>query len=384
MSTEEQLGRTLRAQAEGIDDQPLTLGDVRGRARQIRRRRAAAVAGGLALVAAIALPVALLGDVGGDQSDPDPVKPSPTRAVDPNDEGVPTLQDGVIVYPDGPRIPLRLDHQDQILTFAPLGSDRWVLSVGTDEHGTQVVVVNELGQSVGKYPIDGGMAASDDHRAVAWVAPDGSVQLLVDGADEPRRLSPVDGPNPSAVAITGDCTAACTVHVKTNGQGLGPSWAVASSGGVVPETPAVPVVLDVSSDGSLLAGLRSVAPDGNHYCGGVYDLSVIDYVWEDCEDNVFAFSPDGALVATMFGEGMGPRSVTIRDAHSGTPIAEVDDDRLITSYVWEDDQHLLVVYAADDGNVSVERISVDGPTEIVLDGFHTDDPIIEMPVKLPM
>jgi hypothetical protein len=384
MSTEEQLGRTLRAQAEGIDDQRLTLGDVRGRARRIRRRRAAAVAGGLALVAAIALPAALLGGVGGDQSDPDPVKPSPTRAVDPNDDGVPTLQDGVIVYPDGPRIPLRLDHHDQILTFAPLGSDRWVLSVGTDEHGTQVVVVSELGQSVGKHPIVGGMAASDDHRAVAWVAPDGSVQLLVAGTDEPRRLSPVDGPNPSAVAITGDCTAACTVHVKTSGQGLGPSWAVASSGGVVPETPAVPAILDVSADGSLLAGLDGVAPDGNHYCGGVYDLSVIDYVWRDCEDNVYAFSPDGSLVATMFGEGMGPNSVRIRDAHSGTPIAEVDDRRLITSYVWEDDRHLLVVYAADDGNVSVERISVDGPTEVVLDGFHTDDPLVEMPVKLPM
>jgi hypothetical protein len=342
------------------------------------------VAAGVAVAAAVVLPIALLAGSGTDGSEPDPAKPTPTRVVDPNDDGVPTLQDGVIIYPDGPRIPLRLDHHDQITSFARLGSDRWVLSVGTDEHGTQAVIVNEAGQSVGKHPIAGRMAASDDHRAVAWVDPDGSVQLLVAGTDEPRQLSPVDGPNPSAVAITGDCTAVCTVHVKASGQGLGPSWAVASSGGVIPETPAVPAVLDVSSDGSLLAGLRSVAPDGNHYCGGVYDLSVIDYVWEDCQNNVFAFSPDGGLVATMFGEGMGPTGLSIRDAHSGTPLADLDDGRLITSYAWEDDEHLLVVLAADDGSVSVERIGTDGPPEVVLDGFHTDDPLMGMPVQLPV
>ena len=72
------LTRTFRERADAVVDSPLTYGDVRGRARQIRRRRAAGVAGGLALVAAVLVPIALLGGSGADKADPDPTKPSPT------------------------------------------------------------------------------------------------------------------------------------------------------------------------------------------------------------------------------------------------------------------------------------------------------------------
>jgi hypothetical protein len=383
MNDETLLTTELHLRADTVTNAPLTFEGVRGRARQIRRRRWGAAAAVAAVVAAIVVPVSLLAGSSGNDDDLQPA-PSPTTAVDPNSEGVPTLQDGVIVYPDGRRIPLRLDHQDQILTFAPLGSDQWVLSVGTAEHGTQTVVVNEVGQSVGKYPNGGGMTIADDHEAVAWMDPDGSAQLLVAGTDQPRRLSVIDGANPTPVAITGDCTIECDVIVRSGQQGLGASWAASSTGEVRALPAAVPAVVDASLDGTLLAGLDEYAADDIHVCGGVYDLRTSDFLFHNCSDNVYRFSPDGGLVATTFAEGRGPTGITIRDAHSGSPIASLNDVGWVSSFAWEDDRHLLAVVVADDGATRMERLSVDAPTEVVLDGFTTDvDNSLVPPLILP-
>jgi hypothetical protein len=371
MNDETLLTTELNRRADDVLAPPLTFDAVRGRARQIRRRRAAATIAAVAVVAAIVVPVSLLAGSSGSDDDLQPA-PSPTRAVDPNTGGVPTLQDGVIVYPDGPRIPLRLADHDQVFAFAPLGSDHWVLSVLTDEHGTQTVVVDETGQSVGKYPNGGGIATADDHQAVAWIDPDGSAQLLVAGTDEPRRLSVIDGADPTPAAITGDCATECDVIVRSGQQGLGASWAASTTGDVRALPADVPAVVDASLDGALLAGLDDYAADDIHVCGGVYDLRTADFLFHNCDDNVYRFSPDGGLVATTFAEGLGPTGVTIRDAHTGSPITSLTDVGWVSSFAWEDSRHLLAVVVADDGATRMERLSVDAPPEVVLDGFTTD------------
>jgi hypothetical protein len=157
---------------------------------------------------------------------------------------------------------------------------------------------------------------------------------------------------------------------------------VTSAGDVTDGPVAVPAVADVSPDGSLVAGLDSTADDDIHVCGGVYDVGVGDHLWRDCEDNAYDFSPDGALVATSFSEGLGPTGVRIRDAHSGAPVAELNGS-LVTSYTWEDVRHLLVVVVEEDGSVSLQRFGSGGAPETVLDGLHTDDPTTDMPVVLP-
>jgi hypothetical protein len=379
------LTRTLREQAETVTDRPLTFGDVRRRARQIRRRQAGAVAGGIALVAAVVLPFALLGGPDADRSDPDPA-PSPTEAVDVFADGVPMLYNGVITYPDGPRLSLDLGGAE-VRAFSPLGTDRWVLSTWSEDAVAQILVIDQTGQVLGQYDdTDGAFAVSDDRDAVAWMRADGSPMLLTTEANQPEALTRLTVSGPRVVAITGDCASTCEVvgYYDDAAGGLGSSWAVSTTGTVRDLPGAVPQVVDASADGSLLAGIDAYADDDIHVCGGVYDIGVDDFVWHGCEDNTFVFSPDGGLVATMFGEGAGPRSLTIRDAHSGAPVAQLTDAGLITSYAWEDDRHLLAVVAADDGSVSVQRIGLDGAPETVLDGFHAEDPTIDVPIRLPV
>ncbi|GAA4736624.1 hypothetical protein GCM10023350_20610 [Nocardioides endophyticus] len=382
MSTEERLGRTLHEHADGVDGRPLTLGDVRGRARQIRRRRAAAAAGGLALVAAVALPVALLSGAGGDSSDPDPAKPSPTRAVDPN-TGVPTLQDGVIIYADGPRIPLPGELRQTADGFAVLGTDRYVVTSPAPDGEREATLVDEAGRQVDRFPLYSGITATPDGTSVAWIAPDRTLHLLVAGSDAPSIIALGDVRPTQTTAITGDCADVCTVAVRTaRGGDLGGTVVVTSDGDVTTGPAGVPAVAAVSPNGSLIAGFDSVDEDGIHVCGGMYDVGVGDYVWDGCEHNVFQFSPDGALVATSFGEGLGPTAVRIRDARSGATIAELGGSR-IASTAWEDATHLLVVVVEDDGSTSLQRIGLDGPPETVLDGFTTSGDDLSPPIILP-
>ena len=383
MSTQDDVSRTLREQADGLEDaRPLTFDDVRGRARRIRRNRAGGVAAGVALVAAVVLPLALLGGTGADRSDPPPA-PEPTRAIDPNGGGLPTLQDGVIIHPDGPRIPLPAELRDHADGFAVLRGDRYLVTQSAGD-GREALLIDAGGGLVDRFPIDSGVAVGSD-TSVAWVAPDRTLQLLVPGSDEPRAV-PVDGLDPSqATAITGDCADQCTIAVRTRAGGdLGSTAMVTSRGAVtmIDENAAVPAVVDASSDGAALAGLDEVAEDGIHLCGGVYDLRSDDFLWHQCEDNVFSFSPDDALVMTTFAEGLGPTGLKLRDTRSGAVVAELTGAGLITSYAWEDATHLLAVVVADDGSTSVQRIGTAG-TETVLDGFHTDDPTLGVPVILP-
>ena len=384
MSTDDDLRTALREHADSVAGTPLTFDGVRGRARQIRRRRTGSVAAGLALVAAIVLPVALLGGAGSDKSDDPPVAPSPTRAIDPADRGVPTIQDGVLIYPNGPRFPIRIG-QDRLLSFAELGTDRWVLGVGTEDEGrTEATVIDATGQVIARYPMGSPLAAADDGSAVAWVDPQGTTQLLVADATEPRELGSEAGRHPTAVAITGDCSATCEVVGRVDGDNdLGSSW-IASTTGTVRSLPSsAPLVVDASSDGALLAALDGRDDDDIHLCGGVFDVGADAMLWRRCEDNVFEFSPDGALVMTTFAEGLGPNHLELRDSYSGAAVAELTGS-LITSYAWEDSTHLLAVVVEEDGSTSVQRISAGTTPEIVLSGFHTDDPTIDVPVQLPL
>jgi len=113
----------------------------------------------------------------------------------------------------------------------------------------------------------------------------------------------------------------------------------------------------------------------------VFDVAADKYAWRDCETNVYDFSPDGALVATTFAEGLGPTHIDIRDARSGTTVAGAAGGT-ISSWAWEDDTHLLAVQIRDDGSTALLRISADGVTT-VLDGFHADDPAVAVPLVLP-
>jgi hypothetical protein len=383
MTTQEDLGRTLRERADGIDSRPITLGDVRGRARRIRRRQAAGVTAGLALLAAVVLPIALLGGSGTDRSDPDPATPSPSRAVDPADHGVPTLQDGVIVYQDGPRIPLSGELRGTADGFAVLGSDRYVVVSPASDGEREATLVDDAGRPLDRFPLYSGLTAGPGGTSVAWIAPDRTLHLLVAGSDQPRTIAIGDVGATQTTAVNGDCADDCTIAVRTDrGGDLGGTVLVTASGEVVDGPAAVPAVVDISPDGSLIAGLDSIDDDDIHLCGGVYDVGAGDYAWRGCADNAFGFSPDGALVATSFAEGLGPTGVRIRDVRTGTVVAKLDSS-WIASTAWEDATHLLAVVVADDGSTSLRRLGRDGSSVTVLDGFTTNGDDASPPITLP-
>jgi hypothetical protein len=172
------------------------------------------------------------------------------------------------------------------------------------------------------------------------------------------------------------------VSVRVTGPGdLGATAWVSSQGTVTAGPTGVPAVLDFTTDGSLFAGLESIADDDIHTCSGVYGGDSGEQLWGDCEDNRYDFSPDGALVATTFAEGLGPSRVDIRDAQTGTKVADLAGG-WISSFSWEDATHLLAVQVMDDGATSLLRISPDG-TETVLDGLHTDMDALKPAIILP-
>ena len=296
---------------------------------------------------------------------------------------MPTLQDGVISYPDGPRIPLSGALRDTADGFAVLGSDRYVVISPAANGEREATLVDELGRALHRYPLYSGITAGPGGTSVAWVSPDRTLRLLVAGSDEPRTIPLGEVEPTQTAAVSGDCSDECTIAVRTAvGGDLGGTVLVTADGVVSDAPAAVPAIAGISPDGSLIAGLDSVANDDIHVCGGVYDVGVGDYLWRGCEDNTFDFSPDGALVATSFGEGLGPRGVDIRDAHSGANVAQVTGD-LISSYAWEDSTHLLAVVVAEDGSTSLQRIGLDGPPEVVLDGFMTGSDDVSPPITLP-
>src|SRR5262245_38448017 len=80
-NTDDRITRVLQQQANRIHGGPLTMPDVTGKARSIRRRRAlAATAGAAAVVVAIIAPVGIIAMNNGDKQPLNPTSSGPTAA----------------------------------------------------------------------------------------------------------------------------------------------------------------------------------------------------------------------------------------------------------------------------------------------------------------
>ena len=189
--TEETFTRELERRADDVQGAPLTLADVRGKARSIqRRRRAAAAAVAAVVTAAILVPVALTR--GGDGEGPDPA-PSPTPSpsvVEPSRSDTSVLRDGVLTGPDGSTTPLDLETAD-VQQYGVLTDGRVVVAMSSIDDGPRIIRV---------YGADGELDAehevalneitmSADDSLVGWVGLDselnGQFVVLETGVTEP-------------------------------------------------------------------------------------------------------------------------------------------------------------------------------------------------------
>ncbi|GAB7003004.1 hypothetical protein JCM18899A_04750 [Nocardioides sp. AN3] len=364
---------------------PIGLDQVRGRARQIRRRRAAtAILGSAAAVAAIAgLGVAVMPSGSNDDSRP-PIAKTPTAPVSPTQPTQPAGADEV-----GPVHHVRLDVAAE-QTFGdeahvPYWSDGAIIDVD----GT-ATPLRDRPFTFAKDPEKGGWAVvrpGEAHAELLRVKADGAV---TDGPVPTFPEGLAVGPQ-GQVATLSDAGAGWSMTSGGRSVSLGRSleWAAIDgfdpNGDVVVTVDGAVKVVDVFSGAVTdLHGATAAVPSA------VLPLTAIgkdDGTWQ-LEDRsgdvrwsldwagVSSFSPNGRYVAlTGDRDHRIPGSVDWDSEHAtGTiwirtstdllPVAAftAPDNGYFGGWTWDGDTLLATVYSRDSGQWSLVRLSADGFT----------------------
>ncbi|GAB3250490.1 hypothetical protein [Nocardioides dilutus] len=383
--TEETFTRELERRAEHVHGAPLTIDDVRGRARSIRRRRQALLTGAAAAViaAVIAVPMALGGS---DSTRPDPAPsptptpspaPTPTPAptpVGPRTPGSSVLHDGVLTHPDGRTTPLDVDTTD-LQQYGVLTDGRVVVPVP----GIRLVrVYGPDGQLDAEYDVDlNVITMSADDTLVAWIDPDFRVVVLESGKAEPTTFEwgiPMPGESYGSIdAVHGsDCTnGGCTVLV---GDFVTTTHVLSqvSEPAVELETGEPLRVAAVRADGKQWAVAFPPGATEQFGCSGVYDPVAGNVVAQNCDTTLWSYSPDGAHLTGARGDNAMWGSVEVLDQDLDVVLSyEPEDGQVIRNWGWADAEHLLVVVVGLDGESpdwSVLRVPIDGGEPEVVEG----------------
>ncbi|HEX4470709.1 MAG TPA: hypothetical protein VH085_01970 [Nocardioides sp.] len=397
-----QLTRTLTDRADALSATPLGLAEVTGRARSIRRRRAATAVAGTAAVVALLVPTAALARHSGERPEPGPATQSttPTETSAPVDarapldvrglpEGKPPangyLVAGLMHLADGDTATVSSRHR--VDAFAVLSDGTEVFHTLTDQGVGSVEVTDSGGTEHGPYPAGFGLAVDDSRTAAAWVSPDGQVRTWVATHTAPTAIAPpLPGGAAQVASMSGDCSAAtpCRVLVRTTDQTTGKSTdhVVSSDGTTAPADPAHRFVdvSDVSGFG-LVAGYTRIG-EGDSCSAVASGSGPVD--WKTCDHSLLAFSPDLTSVSadSDFRSGTGSSVLAAYDVATGHLLFEhrstLKTQAFVTSTVWEDDTHLLAtVY--QHGRWSVVRFGLDGSMEIAVSaeqGRNFESPIV--------
>lgn len=385
-----ELTRQLHAQVDQWHNAPLTLDDVQGKARTIRRRRTALTSGIAAVaVLAVLLPAGLVLDgPGADRPSP---APSPTEAVTPtpNPDGtfpltldategeVPatgylTLDSQQFVTRSG-----RFDVPGHIMQIAPYDGG-WVGIRAGDYQptGAQVVVLDADFQEVSAVLGGSALAISSDGSRVAWVEARGNgddwtvVNAPTDGGEQIR--TPVR-PYTQVEGFLAD-DAVATSHFENPDAGT--SFGQATPKG---ELDAIPLagyqyVGGVSEASGLVAGQTKFLGDST--CSEVRRTDPVQpqLVFETCDYLLSAqFSPDGRwLIGYATYSDLGSPTLAILDAATGDPVVEYVSSRsqadaaVVHAAVWEDDDTVIAV-VEQGGQQAVLRLEADGVATRVSD-----------------
>lgn len=399
MNESQSFEEALRIHAVEAGTPRLTLDDVRGRARRIRRTRAALTTTGAAgVVLAAVVPIALL--VGGDRSTDslppadatptvvdtaNPVGPDPAPVTGVSQAGS-WMVDGEVHPAQGE--PFRPAVDGDVVSFAGLTDGRWVVTSGPGGGASTVSIVDGTGALLAAYDAQDTYLATDDvTSAVSWIGPGGDPQVLLSGVDEPiatgaeldTRLSP-----PTPLEILPGCSAdECYVLVETYDRS--PSGSTRSAVGIdgsVQDLDRLGLrsITDVSQDGALVSGVTSVDEIGQEYCSGVVSFATGEQLWETCDAGTLRFSPDGLHVLGIdpLLDGANHSFVQVLDARTGDPVGERLEGTVFDE-AWVDAEHYLVSLGNADGENALFRFSLDGePAERVADaiapGFE-DEPV---------
>ncbi len=404
---EQAFTEALRIQAVGAGTPTLTLDDVRGRARGIRRRRASlAAAAGAGVVAAAVVPIALL--VGGGTSE-DTLPPVDTPTVSDTANPVPPpspsdppltgvdqaaawmLAGGEVNPAGGPAF--TPDLTGETSWFVGLDDGRWLF--GNYPEGAAgdyaLVMTDDTGSVLETFEAaDTGLAVDDEGVAAAWMGTDDRLRVLLPGDDRPSVVPlELDGrvAAPTPLEVLPGCTAEeCVVIVETYDGQRSIQQAVSLDGSVDDlDRLGLRSITDVSADGALVSGVVSVDEFGQEYCSGVLLFATGEELWRTCESGTFRFSPDGTFVLGLdpYLDGPGHGMQVVYDATGGHELARYEatifDEAWIDGASWhstevEGDRSFLLLHTWDGDRITTER--VDGARENIFE--------IEPPYRLPL
>lgn len=408
-----EFGDELHQRVDGMNDAPLSLGDIKGKAGSIRRRRRLAAAAGAAVAVAIIVPVAVFSSNGLNRADDVPpatqspsVSPSqatdsnspsetPSTSPSPGDGDLPTydlsrtfdngaapsvafLDGNVLMLPDGGERELPATYY----SFVILG-DR-VLAARSDNDGNLVLDIVAADGSVSEsIDIVGSVIINDQGTTAAWTTPDGSIMTM--WADDRVELNNVGEPaDPVAIFGDGSCyevDGGCRVFF--NSQTFGDPPRSADSHGIIDQFAPRGLKLNDVSTAGLIALQTSSSDTGS--CSELYDESAGTYLWKTCAYRFLGFSTDGALLlsADDYGDGLGNGFVAILDTTTGAALAKFDmsGDGFVSGWTWEDADHVLVTTYSSLG-WRVLRLGLDGAIETVAGPDTTKDDLTR-PFVLP-
>lgn len=364
---EERLSRSLDQQAHGVYDAPFTFDDVRGRARGIQRRRRGVAAGVVAVVAAIALPVALLAGPGSDKTDGVDPAPRPTTAT------ASVLHDGVLTLPGGRTV--EVDLPDGVTEVGVLRDGRIVAPVNGAESGTIRVLAPD-GSRIADYPtLETSIVMGVDDQAVAWTGPTHEIQVLETEVAEPVTFPAVQMPGEAVGLINTvlgtDCSSGgCTV-LASGDAGVTYDITLDDNESEVATPEPFASVTDVSPDGATWAVTFPPASEDEQYgCVGLYDVASRTVTARSCETSNLAFSPDGRHLTGARGDG-GPyyAEVSVLDLDLEVVGTIEHPAGFVSDWGWEDPEHLLVSGSDIDGAAwTLIRVDLDGTVTDTLDG----------------
>ena len=387
MNEQQAFEEALRIQAVGAGTPTLTLDDVRGRARGIRRRRASlAAAAGAGVVAAAVVPIALL--VGGGTSE-DTLPPVDTPTV--SDTANPVTEEplgpgwiveGEVHAADGTSFTPDVD--GEISYLLRLGADRWVLGAYPDGGQFRILVVDASGAVLSSHAArEYGVLGDRSGSAVVWVAQDNVRRLLVAGSDEPVEMRPLIPSGSDLRALLPGCTVeSCTTIVESYGISPGEDstlLAMRENGGVTGfDVPGLLSLEDISPDGTLATGYTVIDEQAFEFCSAVVEIRTGRQLWETCEASSLRFSPDGDLVLGIdpYLDGPNHSLQVLLDAETGEELAR--HETTIYDETWDSPDSWLSVEGGGSTS-SVIRYTWDGSrlTPEVLDGPVETDAEIE-------
>jgi len=352
----EELGRELHRRVDALYDAPLTLDDVRGRARGIRRRRRVAATASIAAAVAIAVvvPTLLLGGIGSNRSDAPQPAPQPTPA-----RGASVLHDGEVTLPGGATVSVDVANAD-VSQFGVLTDGRIVVA-NQAEQSVQVLAPD--GSLQATYPVDLLLVTmSSTDELAAWI--EGSrVQVLESGSTEPVALAHMPksaGTIPMVDAVTGDhCADGGCRAILSDGT---TTTAEVSVDGLRELATSEPLrVTDVSPDGDTWA-VAFPPPQGEQYpCVGLYDPADDKVTARSCTAGGLEFSPDGRHLLSGRYENNMAGEVMVLDRALEVVRKVNPAPQVVSRAAWGDTTHVLAVLAGvDDNQWTLVRYPLDG------------------------